>query len=250
MNTGQVLETLSIVVLFCLIFLWGSSIYILKGLGQRNAVSVAGGAAVAYVFIQLLPELEHAAALFRQTTAHLELPFLEFVVHVATMLGFVVFYGLEEMVMVSRSAEARSANEATREAPPVFSVHLAAFAAYAWLVSYLLVRSLEDLKFPLALYALAMSLHFLSVAHALRREYGGVYDRVGARILAACCLLGWLSGVLVDMPKPMVVILLGLVACGVIANTTISELPREKEGKFFPFAWGAVAYTGLLLFAR
>jgi hypothetical protein len=53
----------------------------------------------------------------------------------------------------------------------------------------------------------------------------------------------------VDFPKPIVAILLGLVAGAVIVNTLIGELPREKEGRFFPFVFGAFFYTALLLIA-
>ncbi|MCJ7681709.1 MAG: hypothetical protein MUP70_13345, partial [Candidatus Aminicenantes bacterium] len=114
-------------------------------------------------------------------------------------------------------------------------------------VSYLLVDTLEEGAVPIGLYALAMCLHFLTLSHGLHKEYGALYDRKGAWLLAVCSLAGWVSGVLIDLSKPIVAVLLGVVAGGVIVNTLIGELPREKEGRFFPFVFGAFSYTVLLL---
>jgi hypothetical protein len=41
--------------------------------------------------------------------------------------------------------------------------------------------------------------------------------------------------------------MLGLNPGGVIINSMIMELPTEKEGRFWPFCLGAIAYWLLLL---
>jgi len=61
--------------------------------------------------------------------------------------------------------------------------------------------------------------------------------------------VGWACGVLVEVPAAIVCILMGLVSGGVIMNSTIMELPREKEGKFWPFVLGAVLYAAIVLLA-
>jgi hypothetical protein len=38
-----------------------------------------------------------------------------------------------------------------------------------------------------------------------------------------------------------------IVAGGVIVNTAIAELPKEREASYWSFVTGAVSYTGLLL---
>ena len=43
---------------------------------------------------------------------------------------------------------------------------------------------------------------------------------------------------------------LALVSGGVVMNSMVMELPTEKDGRFWPFVTGAVAYTGLLLLIR
>jgi hypothetical protein len=42
---------------------------------------------------------------------------------------------------------------------------------------------------------------------------------------------------------------MGLVSGGVIMNSTIMELPHEKEGKFWAFVLGAVLYAAIMLLA-
>ena len=248
MITAHTLSTLAITLLFCLVFLRGRSLKILGELRHRTVISVAGGAAVAYVFMDLAPELELAASGFRAKVAQFDAHVLAYGVHLATMVGFLFFYGLEELVIRSHGDGSRQSRDVSRP-DALFRIHMIAFCAYAWVVSYLLVRSMEKTPSSLVFYAVAMALHFLSVAHTLREEHGAVYDRIGARLLAASSLAGWGCGMVFALPDIGSDLLLGLVAGGVIANTTISELPREKEGRFIPFLVGAAAYTGLLFLA-
>jgi hypothetical protein len=241
------LGTAAAAALFCLVFLRGGSVRLLWRTGYRTLVSVAGGAAVAYVFIHLSPELHEAASTFRDATSYLEMRILALGVPLATMTGFLFFYGIEELVIRSRGEEERRRRLDAENAHPLFRIHIAAFSAYAWLVSYMLVRSPEHTAVRLALYAAAMAMHFLSVAHTLREEHGRRYDRVGSLVLAASCAAGWICGLAVGLPEIAIDLLLGAIAGGVIANIVISELPREKEGQFVPFVVGAVVYAALLI---
>ena len=84
--------------------------------------------------------------------------------------------------------------------------------------------------------------------HSLYREHGADYTRVGRFILAGAVLAGWASAVLIAaIPIPALVTGLGVVSGGVVMNSMIMELPSEREGRFWPFALGATAYTALLL---
>lgn len=250
MGTPHTLGTLAATALICLVFLRGCRLPLPGGLAHRSLVSVAGGAAAAYVFMDLMPDLQAAAGAFRDATSHLGWRVLHVGVYLATMAGFLFFYGIEELVIRSRDEEERRRRREAGHSHPLFRVHILAFSAYAWLVGYLLVRSLEHTAAQLAFYATAMALHFLSVAHSLREEHGGLYDRVGGRVLAAGCAVGWACGLAVGFPDVVIGVLLGGVAGGIIANTVISELPREKQGEFAPFLMGAVVYTGLLIAAE
>jgi hypothetical protein len=56
-------------------------------------------------------------------------------------------------------------------------------------------------------------------------------------------------GLAFALPDPVTGFLLGLVAGGVMANTVISELPRQRQGRLVPFVLGAVVYAFFLLLA-
>ena len=242
MITAQNIETLAAAIFFASVFFFGARLQF-PGPGQkfhRRILSFAAGVSVAYVFIHLLPELETAKNVFMRKTAHSSLPFPEYRVYLSAMLGFMLFHGLEHMLVRMKSAE-----EKTRDLASV--LHIAGFAVYAWLISYLLVRSIEREPVPTALYAIAMGLHFLAIDHALRREHASLYEGAGKNVLALAALAGWAVGLLTELHKPTVITLLGILSGAIIMNSMIMELPREKEGKFVSFLCGGLFYAGLLL---
>ena len=55
---------------------------------------------------------------------------------------------------------------------------------------------------------------------------------------------------LTQVAKPVVITGLGLVSGGVVMNSMVIELPDGREGRFWPFALGAIGYAGLLFMAR
>ena len=125
-----------------------------------------------------------------------------------------------------------------------YRLQLGGFATYSGLVGYLMVH---QRPLPTVLYVVAMALHFLSIDHSLGREYGAAYHRIGRWVLAAAVLLGGATGIATSMSEELLATLLGLNSGGVIINSMIMELPTEKEGRFWPFCFGAVAYSVLLL---
>jgi hypothetical protein len=159
----------------------------------------------------------------------------------AALIGFLFFYGLEHMASRSGAPDRVQANEA---APLAYRLQLGGFALYGGLVGYLMVH---QRTLPTLLYLVAMALHFLGVDHSLEREYGSHYDGNGRWLLAATILAGGFAGMLTAMPEELLATLLGLNSGGVIINSMIMELPTEKEGRFWPFCMGAIAYSLLLL---
>ena len=240
-------ETLCIAVVFAAIFVFGEKLHIGYRTHKRRALSAAGGAAVAYVFIHLLPEMDRASREFVKITAYRSLPFPEYRVYLAALAGFVLFYGLEHMVHWSHRSGRRE-QEGYGISDPIFILHIGGFALYAGLISYLMVRGIDEKSVPILIYGIAMCLHFFSAGYSLRNEYGRMYDICGRWVLAGVALAGWACGALTEFPKPVIITMLGLVSGGVVMNSMIVELPGEKDGKFLPFCAGAAAYATLLFF--
>jgi hypothetical protein len=207
----------------------------------RRVLSAAAGVSVAYVFIRALPEMSEAQDVFTRVTLNRGLPFPERRVYMAALIGFLLFYGLENMV--SRSA-ARGMEQGGPAAGLTYKLQLGGFAAYCGLVGYLMVH---QRSLPTLLYLIAMTLHFLAVNHSFEREYGSTYDRGGRWILAAGVVVGGAAGIFTSMSEEMLTTLLGFNSGGVVINSMVMELPTEKEGRFWWFTLGAVGYSLLLL---
>jgi Kef-type K+ transport system membrane component KefB len=182
--------------------------------------------------------MSEAQDTFTRVTFDRDLPFVELHVYAAGLIGFLFFYGLEHMV--SRSGQ-KEGGEGTQVG---YRLQLGGFAAYSGLVAYLMVH---QRALPTVLYVIAMALHFLGIDHSLGREYGATYHRIGRWVLAAAVLLGGAIGIATSMSEELLATLLGLNSGGVIINSMIMELPKEKEGRFWPFCFGAIAYSILLL---
>jgi hypothetical protein len=232
---------LSAIFLLACVFLFGKYVRISPPWHARHWLSAAAGASVAYVFVRALPEMSEAQDVFTRVTLHRELPFPELHVYTAALIGFLFFYGLENMV--SRSSASRNA-QGKPAVRLTYRLQLGGFAAYGGLVGYLMVH---QRSLPTLLYLIAMALHFLAVARSLEREYGPIYDRSGRWLLAAAILAGGSAGIFTSMSEELLATLLGLNSGGVIITSMIMELPTEKEGRFWPFCSGAIAYSILLL---
>jgi hypothetical protein len=49
------------------------------------------------------------------------------------------------------------------------------------------------------------------------------------------------------MPNHIVALLLAFISGAIIMNSTIMELPSEKDGRFLPFVLGGIIYGLILL---
>lgn len=239
--------SLLIALLFAAIFVFGGRATFRSGhKGYRRFLSFAAGIAVAYVFVDVMPALGRMSDLVMNTPGAFQRLFPEYSVYLWAMAGFLLFYCLETMVVVvPRDSENQAGGHA--EPPPWLAwLHVGGFAAYAWMLSYIMVWKLHE---PLALciYAVAMGMHIFPIACNLSHHYPSVYNRQGAVVLALASLLGWVTGVAVNIPKPILVNLVAVVVGGVIVNTAITELPKEGEGRRGHFLAGALVYTVLLL---
>ena len=203
---------------------------------------MAAGISVGYTFVHVLPALSEMRDFATETSVGFKRVFPEYSVYLWTMAGFLVFYALANMVATPR----RGAGHHGGVAPWRSWVHTGGFAVYAWLLTYMMVWTGKG-RLALCVFAVAMGMHIFTIACNLSSHHRDVYNGRGAFLLALASVAGWLCGLSLEMPKPLVVDLVALVAGGVIFNASIAELPKEREGRFGWFLTGATVYTALLL---
>lgn len=213
-----------------------------RRLGHRRAVSAAAGVSVAYAFIDVLPELAARNQALLQAAG---VAFAGQRIYLLTLLSFVVMYGIDHIVL-SRRAERRDSVERGEE-DPVYWLHLGGFAAYSALIGYLLVDRVERGPLALAVYTLAMAVHFVVVSHSLAEEHGELYRRRGHWILAASVLAGWAIGSTSTFSDAIVARLFAVLAGGVVITSLRSELPDDRSGRFWPFCLSAFVFAAVLL---
>ena len=213
-------------------------------------LSLAGGVAVSYVLVHLLPELSAAQLIIEQSTEGF-VGFLEHHVYLMALLGLTVFYGLERIAKESRSGNKQHdevSDEATTS-PQVFWLHIASFSLYNMLIGYLLLHREEKGVNSAFFYFFAMTLHFLTHDYGLRQHHKQRYDGAGRWILATAILVGFVLGLFASVDEAALAVLFAFLAGGVILNVLKEELPNERKSRFLPFALGAAGYTFLLLLA-
>lgn len=240
MQTELNLESLAAALLFCATFLLVGSLRPFRWLAsdERTVVSFGAGVATAYVFVHVMPELNTARRAFAESSS-LSLRYEGMSIFYVSLIGFLMFYGLDHLRQRLHVSETEGVGTA-------FKISIGGFAAYVALMAYLL-HNLEDTPRSVALFALAIAVHFLGVDHALREEYGVVYKRMGRYILASMALFGLGVGMLVTLPRPSLALLVAFISGAVIMNSSITELPTESKGRFLPFMYGGLAYGLILL---
>ena len=196
--------------------------------------SMAGGAAVSYVIVYLLPSLEKSRAILEITAR------VSFIaqqrVYLLCLAGFLVYYGIRRMSTVPRFGKG-GRNWAM----------LAGFSLYSIIIGYL-VGEQKDFDFGfLFLITLAMSLHFIGTDHGFRRQDQAFFDKYMRWSLAVSIFLGWVTGAAHLFGHPSVAAWKAFLSGAVIINTMWEEVPDEHRGRFWPFTAGAIGFALLVV---
>ena len=230
----EIVLTLLAAVAFAAVHVLAPRLSFIRVVPRSRWLSFAGGVAVAYVFLHLLPELaEHERAL-----SQAEAP--ELVVYALALTGLAAFYGLERLVRSGRDVCGESG-------PGVFWLHIASFGLYNLVIGYLLLHREESGAASLAFYVLALGLHFVTNDFGLWQDHARAYTARARWLLAAAVLAGWCLGVAVDLPEEAIIALFSFLAGGVVLNVLKEELPEERKSRFVPFLGGAAGYGALLV---
>ena len=212
-----------------------------EALPRPPVLSFGSGVSVAYVFVHLFPEVDHAS----DTLSAGDSAFIPFglPIYAVVLLGFVGFYGLEQFVRRTRAAGQGGPGD---DPDGVFWVHVGSFASYNALLGSLLAERSGDDPVNIALYAAAVGLHFVVNDHGLREHHEGLYHRFGRWLLAGSVVVGGALGLVLHVNAVVLDVLVSVLAGAIVLNVVKEELPGDREARFSAFLAGAVLYTALL----
>jgi zinc transporter ZupT len=233
---------------FAAIHVWIGRLRFLDVEPRSALLSFAGGVAVAYIFLHVMPEL----ASHQQTFANawgLSDSAAEAWVYLVALTGLVVFFGLERGAKLSRGRRRARTGEDRVEAE-LMVLQLVSFAFFNFLLGYLLTHREQTGLFSLAIYVAAMVFHIAISDYGLRQDHKHDYQARTRWVQAAAVLAGWAVGALTEVPPIFIGLLFAFLAGGVVLNVLKEELPEERKSRFWPFAAGTAAFAGLLLMMR
>jgi zinc transporter ZupT len=227
---------------------------------EQVTASFAGGIAVSYVFLHLLPELadgnERIGELLDDTGTRTPLLGLE--IFVVALLGFLVFYGLERLAE-RHQEHVESPGEhgpAQRDEQPVqgtgeasvFRLHLTSFVVYNAVIGYTLPLNWRASGAFAVLFTVAMGLHFVLSDRGLEERYGARFDRPQPRlVLASGLIVGWaLAALFAPTSDVFVSLLTAFLAGSILLNVFKEEIPPTRRSHFGWFAVGLASYALLL----
>lgn len=246
---------------------------------ERATGSFAGGLAVAYVFLHLLPELSEGNRAVGEALQEVVTvtPLLDLGIFLVALAGFVLFYGLERLArrtvpgrrrpmlmapsgsdggahrhgsatpVVPSGADAAGMAGAEAGPPLAFRLHLASFFVYNFLITYTMPLRFRTGVLFAVLFTVAMGLHFLLTDRGLEEHYPARFGASARLLLAAALGAGWLVAALLAPTNALVVSLLTAFLGGsILLNVFKEELPSNRQSSFGWFTVGLTGYAVLL----
>ncbi len=243
---SRAIAALIAALLLVVIHLFSGRLRFLGAVPRSGWLSAFGGISVAYVFVHLLPELaEGQRTLEEEVRAGGLVGYLEDHVYLVALLGLALFYYVEKKSLESRHAR-RERDGHDRTSTAAFRLSIASFATYNLLIGYLLVRNEFTGLQALVLYTVALGVHFVVNDFGLSEHHKDGYEHAGRYVISSAVLVGWLLGVVTEIPEAAIAVLVAFIGGGVVLNVLKEELPGERRARFLPFAAGAAAYAALL----
>lgn len=225
-----------------LVLLLSAKIDALRSTPRSRALSFAGGVAVTYIFLKLLPELTRAqqSMMEQQPTAAWLRSHLLFLVALA---GVAIIFGIERAAKRTKAERAEQGEE-KRSASWVFALHTLLMAVYVAFIAYLMFH--QESTGGVAVLGVVMTLHFSGIAVALADDYRSLYTTTGRWVLAVAVIAGGAIGYYGKLPDMTHDLVLSTLAGAVIFSAIKEEIPPEKQSRFWAFGIGVIAATALL----
>ena len=208
----------------------------------RSFVSFAGGVAVAYVFLHMLPNLveyNKPIGSFLLNNQWLS-PFTELLIYIVALFGFLVYYGFDLL--------AERYREEGNDDGLVYELHLAMFCLYNFLITYTMSLRAQSSITATILFTIAMALHFVLTDRKFSRFYSLKFNHLGRFILIIALLIGWLCSVIFDPVNVLVAaFMVAFLAGSILLNVFREELSAAGITSYCWFTFGVILISFIFL---
>ena len=192
------------------------------------AGSFGAGVAATFVFLELLPKIDHGHDLIGDS--------IEFVI----LAGFLVVFSMHRLAHRSTSNN--------KDGRFRFRIIIGTAFAYNWLLVFSFPRS--NGIYDLVITGLLV-LHLFFYDRSIREEDPESYDAWGRWLLVGATMLGWSGLWLLGHPTPLAEdVMIGLLAGAIIYQIFTVELRISDETRFLWVMIGVVCYVGIFLLSE
>lgn len=214
------------------VHLYANKATVLGWLWHGRFLSFASGISFAYVFVDLLPTLEKGQPVLRKTFESM-IPYFDRHVYLIALFGVLFFYGLH--------------TDAGNGSKRSFWLAMGGYLLFNFFIGASLSDSTNPDIQPIALFTIAMGMHYFVNDHNAQMEHPDLYHAAARWMLVGALFLGYLVGYLTHIPDAIVVIVVSFLAGGVFLNVLRYELPKREQIGYAYFVFGSLLYTGILL---
>lgn len=236
----RVAESIDVVLIATLILMlahmFGPNIRSLLRRKGHLASSFGGGMAVAYVFLQLFPEIEHV---------HYHLGDR---IHLITLASFLIFFAIELRIL-SQSSAGQGGTTAEPEAR-IFWLHIAVSWIYTAMVIFALPTDVTENAGSVVVGSLAIGLHLIYKDYVLRSHHARYFENAGRYLLALAPLAGWFTRSLVSPSEAVFDLFVAVLAGFLMQNVFRDELPHREDARLPWLFSGAALYAVLVFFTE
>lgn len=208
----------------------------------RAYISFAGGVAVAYVFLHMLPNLvEYNKPIGKLLISNQWLtPFTELTIYIVALGGFLIYYGLDLL--------AEKHHKLGHKSVLAYNLHLTMFCLYNFLITYTMALRAQTSLTATALFTISMALHFVLTDRKFNRLYQNRFSRIGRYLLIYSLLFGWVCTVVFDPVNILIAaFMVAFLAGSVLLNVFREELPGAGLASFSWFALGSILIAAILI---
>ena len=185
--------------------------------------AMAGGVAVGYVSLYLLPKIGDytAATITGQPDAH---ELWQYRLYLIFLGGLVTYFFVDRAGVNGHSL-------------PVW-LHGVAFTLYSFATGCVLANVPRPGFFPYILAGATLGLHFIGICHQLRAWHREAFDRYMRWMMGIAVLAGWAAGSLGVFSSGVLATIVAFLGGGILVNVLREEWPDKTHGRTGPFLVG------------